>query len=41
MLKTSKLLDLAQRDDDDKVVRGSGDRNLSKFKKSKNAKFGI
>ena len=41
MLKTTGSSDLAQRDDDDEVVGGGGDRNLSKSKKSKNAKSGI
>ena len=41
MLKTTELSDLAQRDDNDKVVGGGGDRNLSKSKKSKNTKSGI
>ena len=41
MLKTTRSLDLAQRDEDDEVVGGGGDRNLSKSKKSKNAKSGI
>ena len=41
MLKTTESSDLAQRDNDDKVIGGSGDRNLSKSKKLKNAKSGI
>ena len=41
ILKTTKTLDLAQRDNDNKVVENGGDRNLSKSKKSKNAKSGI
>ena len=41
MLKKIELSDLALGDDNNEVVRGSGDRNLSKSKKSKNAKFGI
>ena len=41
MLKTTGSSDLAQRDDDDEVVGGGGDRNLSKSKKSKNAKSRI
>ena len=40
MLKTTGSSDLALRNDDDEVVEG-GDRNLSKSKKSKNAKFGV
>ena len=40
MLKTTGSSDLAQRDDDNEVVEG-GDRNLSKSKKSKNAKSGV
>ena len=32
ILKTTGLLDLAQRDDNNEVVRGGGDRNLSKSK---------
>ena len=35
MLKTNRSSDLAQEDDDDEVVGGDGDRNLSKSKKSK------
>ena len=42
MLKTTGLLDSAQRDDDDEVIGGgSNDRNLSKSKKLKNAKSRI
>ena len=45
MLKTIRSSDSPQKDDDDKVVRGGGDKNLSKFKskskKSKNAKSGV
>ena len=41
MLKTTGSSDSAQRDDDNEVVGGGGDRNLSKSKKSKNAKSGI
>ena len=41
MLKTTGLSDLAQRDDDNEVLGGGGDRNLSKFKKSKHTKSGI
>ena len=42
MLKTTGSLDSAQRDNDNEVVRGdSNDRNPSKSKKSKNAKFEI
>ena len=41
MLKTTRSSDSAQRDDDNEVVGGGGDRNLSKSKKSKNAKSGI
>ena len=40
MLKTTGSSDSALKDDDDEVVEGSG-RNLSKSKKSKNAKSGI
>ena len=40
MLKTTGSSDSALRDDDDEVVEG-GDRNLSKSKKSKNAKSGV
>ena len=35
------LSNLAQKDDDNEIVRDGGDRNLSKSKKSKNAKSGI
>ena len=35
MLKTTRSSDSSQSDDDDEVVRGDGDRNLSKSKKSK------
>ena len=38
MLKTTGLSNFAQRDDNDEVVEGNGDRNMSKSKKSKNAK---
>ena len=38
MLKTTGSLDSAQRNNDNEVVGGGGDRNLSKFKKSKNTK---
>ena len=42
MLKTTGSWELAQTDDDDKIVEGGGgDRNPSKSKKSKNAKSGI
>ena len=41
MLKTTGSSDSAQGDDDDEVIGGGGDRNLSKSKKSKNAKSGI
>ena len=41
MLKTTGSSDLAQRDDDDEVIEGGGNRNLSKFKKSKNVKSRI
>ena len=42
MLKIIGSSDTAQRDDDNEVFRDGGkDRNLSKSKKSKNAKFGI
>ena len=41
ILKTTWSSNLAQRDDDDEVVRGGSDKNLSKSKKSKNTKFGI
>ena len=40
MLKTTGSSNLFPGDDDDEVVGGGGDRNLSKFKKSKNAKSG-
>ena len=41
MLKMTRLLDLSQRNDNDEVVGGGGDRNLSKSKKSRNAKSRI
>ena len=41
MLKTTGLSHSAQRDNDNEVVRGGDDKNLSKSKKSKNAKSGI
>ena len=41
MLKTTRLSDLAQKDDNDEVVGGGGKKNLSKSKKSKNVKSGI
>ena len=41
MLKITKLLDSALRDDDNKVVGGGNYRNLFKSKKSKNVKSGI
>ena len=41
MLKTTGSSDLAQRNDNDEVVRGGGDSNLSKSKNSKNTKSGI
>ena len=42
MLKTTRSSDSTQRDDNNEVVGGGGnDRNLSKSKKSKNAKSGI
>ena len=34
MLKTIKSSDLPPKDDNDKVVGGSGDKNLFKFKKN-------
>ena len=41
MLKMTGSLDLAKRDNDNEVVGGGSDKNLSKSKKSKNTKFGI
>ena len=41
ILKTTKLSDIALRDNDNEVVRGSGDKNLSKSKKLKNRKSEI
>ena len=41
ILKTTRSSDLALRDNVNKVVLDGGDRNLFKFKKSKNTKFGI
>ena len=41
MLKTTESSDLPQRDDNNEVVRGGVNRNLSKFKKLKNIKSGI
>ena len=42
MLKTTWLLDLGLRDNDNEIIKnGDDDRNLSKFKKLKNAKSGI
>ena len=41
MLKMIGLSDLAHRDNDDEVVGGGSDRNLSISKKSKNTKSGI
>ena len=41
MLNTTGSSDLAQRDNDDEVIKGGGDRNLSMFKMPKNAKSGI
>ena len=41
MLKTTGSSNLAQKDNDDEVVGGDGDRNLSNSKKSKNVKSGI
>ena len=41
MLKTTRSLNLAQRDHDNKVIGGDGNKNLSKSKKLKNAKSGI
>ena len=41
ILKRTRTWDLAQRDNDNEVVGGGGDRNLSKSKKLKNAKSGI
>ena len=41
MLKTTRLSDLSQRDNDDEVVESGGNNNLFKSKKSKNAKSGI
>ena len=38
MLKMTRLSDLSQRDNDNKVVGGGGGKNLSKSKMSKNAK---
>ena len=41
MLKTTGLLDLPQKVDDDEVVGSVNDKNLSMSKKSKNAKSRI
>ena len=41
MLKTIGSSDWAQRDNDDEIFGGGSDKNLSKSKKSENAKFGI
>ena len=41
MLKTIGLSNLAQRNNDNEVIEGGGDRNLSKSKKLKNTKSGI
>ena len=41
MLKTTGSSDLSQKDNDDEVLKGGGDKNLSKSKKSKNAKSSI
>ena len=41
MLKTTRLSDSAQKNDDNEVVGGGNNMNLSKSKKSKNAKSGI
>ena len=41
MLKMTGSSDSAWRDNDNEVVRGDGDRNLSKSKKSKNTKSEI
>ena len=41
MLKTTELSDSPQRDDNDEVVGGCGERNLSKSKKLKNIKSEI
>ena len=41
MLKTTRSSDSTQRNNDDEVVGDSGKNNLSKSKKSKNAKSGI
>ena len=41
MLKIAGSSDLSQRDDNDEVVGRSGDKNLSKSKKSKLAKSGV
>ena len=41
MLKTTGSSDLTQRDNNDEVVGDGGDKNVSKSKKLKNAKFGI
>ena len=42
MLKMSRSFDLAQRNNNNEIVGGgSDDKNLSKFKKSKNAKSRI
>ena len=41
MLKTTRLSNSVQKDNNDEVVGGGGDRNLSKSKKSKNTKSGI
>ena len=40
MLKTTRSSDLPLGDNDNEAVGGGGDRNLSKSKRSKNAKFG-
>ena len=41
ILKTTRSLDLSQRNDDDEVIGGGVDRNLLKFKMSKNTKSKI
>ena len=41
ILKTTRLSDPAQKDNDDEVVGGGGDKNLSKCKMSENDKSEI
>ena len=41
MLKTTGSSDSSQKNDDNEVVGGDGDRNFSKSKKSKNGKSGV